>query len=141
MIDPASALQTAVIALLRGSAAVTALAGMRVFASARDWTGPEAAVTLGPSDCVPFHRRELSASTTTLQIDCWAQANSSGRSHMKRMRELKAAVSAALHLSEPAISGWRLYSAIEVIGSRDFEDPDGVSAHGVITIRADLGPV
>lgn len=141
MIDAASVLQTAVIGLLRANTAVTALAGTRIYASSRDYSGTDPAVTLGPSDSVPFHRIELSGSATTLQVDCWAQAGEAGRDHMKRTRELKAAVSAALHLQKPAVSGWHWFSAIEVVGGRDFEDPDGATAHGVITIRADLAPL
>lgn len=141
MISAASVLQTAVVALLRDDAAVVALVDARIYASARDNSGPLEAITLGPSDSVPFHRRELKGSSVTLQVDCWAQAGENARDHMKRVRDLQAAVSEALHLAEPVITGWHLYAPIEVTGARDFEDPDGVTAHGIITIRADLAPV
>ncbi len=141
MIDASSVLQTAVIGVLRGDVGVSALTGPRIYASSRDNTGPLEAVTLGPSDSVPFYRREKKGSSTTLQVDCWAQATDDARDHMKRMRALKAAVSAALHLAKPPISGWHWFSAIEVESARDFEDPDGVTARGVVTIRAKLGPV
>jgi hypothetical protein len=140
MISAASVLQTAVIAVLRDDAAVTALVGSRIYASSRDNSGTLDAITLGPSDSVPFHRRELKGSSTTLQIDCWAQANDTGRTHMKRARDLAEKVSAALHLEKPTISGWHWFSPIEVTGDRAFEDPDGVTAHVAISIRADLGP-
>ncbi len=140
MISAASAFQTAIVAVLRGNAAVTAIVSDRIYASSRDSSGPLEAITLGPSDSVPFHRREQKGSTIFLQIDCWAQADESGRTHMKRVRVLAEKVSAALHLSKPSIAGWVLSSAIKVDGVRDLEDPDGVTAHAIVFIRADLGP-
>ncbi len=140
MISAASVLQTAVVAILRGNAAVTALVGTRIYASSRNNSGPLDAITLGPSDSVPFYRREFKGSSTTLQIDCWAQAGENARDHMKRARVLAEKVSAALHLAKPPISGWTWFSAIEVTGDRALEDPDGVTGHVAISIRADLGP-
>lgn len=139
MIDASSAVQTTAVALLRADAAVAAIVGQRIYASPPD-NGPMPMISLGPSDAVKFHRADRQGSSTTLQIDCWAQAGEDARDQMKVCRDLVHAVTAALDLKQPTIAGWHLFGRLVIDNTRFFSDPDGVTAHGVITLRAEMAP-
>lgn len=140
MIDASSALQTAVIALLRADTAVTAIVGDRIYASAPDNTLTAPHITLGPSDAVRFFRADRRGSSNVVQVDCWVQAGTDARDQMKRCRDLVAAACGALDMKKPAVAGWHLFGAFIADSTRVLSDPDGVTAHGVITLRAEMAP-
>lgn len=139
MIAGSLAVRSAVIALLRGAAPVTAIVGQRIYASAPD-KRPEPLVTLGPSQELGFGRAEDGGTSVWLQVDCWAQARKEASDQIAVCGALLGAVSGALNLSKPTISGWRLFGQIIVKRTQLISEPDGVSAHGFVTIRADLAP-
>lgn len=88
-------------------------------------------ITFGPSDVVEDDAECITGSVEVIQIDCWARSN--GR--INAVKPVTAAVKAALHLfhAEPANSA---LVEMRVTSIRTFMDPDGLTAHGVVTVQA-----
>lgn len=124
------ALSDAVITALRASPAVAVLIGGRVYDQAP--RAPEFPyITMGPSfatrddaDCIPGRDE-------TLQVDIWARDD--GRRWP--CRRLVDVVAAALHGLDADLGPYALVS-LEVTDQRVLDDPDGITRHGVVEIRA-----
>lgn len=126
------ALQTAVYEALSNDEAVQSLVGDQVFDGVPTKAGfPR--ITFGPTDTQHNDLVEISARTETLQLDVWSRDKG-------RLRECKSicdAVRSALHLADLSISEGALVS-VQVESLRVFRDKDGKTAHGVVTVRAEL---
>lgn len=86
-------------------------------------------VTLGPSSWIDDSAECIEAREITLQIDLWGSLTSKGA-----VEDLTDDVATALH-------GWSDETAltmhpINVVGADVEDDPDGVSVHGYVTLRA-----
>lgn len=125
-------LQKAIYDALVADVAVGALIGDRIYDGAPSGrTFP--CVTFGPSDSVPEYLECLDARTETVQIDVWSREQ--GR--MRPCKEVMDAVRDALHLADLSLTVNALVQ-IRVEGMRLFMDADGVTAHGVLTVQADV---
>lgn len=90
-------------------------------------------VTFGPSDVDPTYLEGVDACTEAVQLDIWDRSN--GR--LGPCKEIMNAIRAALHLADLSLSVNALVR-IEIVGQRVFRDSDGLTAHGVVTVSADL---
>lgn len=129
MSDPALALQGAVVAALKADAAVTALAGDRVYDRV---PGPDTAfpyVSLGPCDVVQNDATCIGGADVTLQIDVWSREPG-----FREAKALAGAVRTALHLLETSFDG--LSFEIEHRTTRHFRDPDGLTSHAAVEVTA-----
>lgn len=125
-------LQTLIYQTLIADTVVQGLIGDRVSdGQPQDSSYP--CVTFGPSDTVPTYLEGVDACTEVIQLDVWTRSN--GR--LGPCKEIMDAVRNALHLADLSLSVNALVR-IEITGQRVFRDSDGLTAHGVITVSADL---
>ena len=130
--SPSRELQTLILDTLVADAAVGALVGDRIY-DRMPSDGDYPCITFGPSDFVPDDFECITGRLETVQLDCWAR--SQGR--LWPAREIADAVKAALHEADLALTVNALIR-IEVTGVRVMGDPDGVTAHGVVTVSASI---
>lgn len=126
------ALQDLVIALLKDSAAVTAIVNERIV------DGPDEDtqfpfISFGASDTDRFDADCIPGRDETLQIDCWSRE----QSKLWPCKRLVNAVEAALHEAEGSLTAGALVS-LNVTLSRCFIDRDGITAHGVVQVTAEI---
>ncbi len=124
--------QEAIYNRLISDAAVGALIGNRVYDDSpanREFP----CITFGPTDVVPNDMECITARTETIQLDVWS------RDHGRKWpcKEIMDAVKGALHLVDIELAVNALV-VIRVVGQRVFMDRDGITAHGVVTVSAEL---
>ena len=83
-------------------------------------------ITFGPSDAIPADADCIDAETETFQIDIWHRDQ--GRKWL--CKDTTAAVRAALHEADSD------FATIRVVARRVFDDPDGITVHGIVTVEA-----
>lgn len=125
-------LQTAIYDALIGDDAVSALVGDRVYDGSPS-TRAFPCITFGPTDNTWVDLECISASTETIQLDVWSR----DQGRMGPCKEVCDTVRKALHLAALELDVNALVR-IRVDGVRVFQDSDGVTAHGVVTVEADL---
>ena len=93
-------------------------------------------LSFGPFDVLPEAADCSQGADITLQIDGWATGPDTVAA-----KRLGAAVAKALHFAElPLDEGQRLVIlSIETV--RHLRDPDGITAHTVVTVRAQTEPL
>jgi hypothetical protein len=127
--SPALPLQKAIYAALSGSSAVTALVGARIYDHAPD-AAPLPHIDLGEAQEIDDSAHELDASETYLTLHVWSRAP--GQVEAKR---IVAAIRTALDFLSPTLEdGHRGTLFFE--DSRIMSDQDGITTHGVVTIKA-----
>lgn len=127
--------QQAVFALLKADAAVAAAVGTRIY----DGAPASAAypyITFGPSNSVPDDANCVNGVTETLQIDVWA----SDQAKVWPCKEIVAAVRRALHEADISLT-MHACGTCRVVLAQVMMDPDGITAHGVVQVSADLEEV
>ena len=89
-------------------------------------------VSIGPSDEVEDDAECIEAVTVTQQLDVW-----STEPGFVRSRQLSAIIRGALHRRPLQLTGAALVE-IEVRSVRYIRDPDGLTSHAAISIRAQI---
>lgn len=125
-------LQTLIYDALKADAGVSALVSDRIY-DGRPKDGGYPCLTFGPADVVLENLEGVKASTETVQLDVWSQDG--GR--LRPCKEIVSAVKSALHLADLSLAVNALVQ-IRINSMRVFQDRDGITAHGVITVEADL---
>ena len=132
MTSPSVEFQRSVLTALKADAAVGDLVGDRVYDHP-----PESAafpyVSFGPSDYFLDDTDCIGLRIESLQIDVWARSD--GR--IWPAREIADAVKAALHLVDLSMNDHAI-ALLRVDGVRVFMDADGETAHGVVTLEAEI---
>lgn len=129
MTAPDYALQDAVFDALVADAGVGALIGDRIY----DRVPAEPVFpycSFGPSDITDVSDDCTDAWEIFLQIDCWSRAVG-----FPEVRQIAKAVRDALHDAELTLTDNAL-AALELQGNRTFRDPDGLTSHAALTLRA-----
>lgn len=131
MSEPTLALQGAIVAALKGSAAVTALIGNRVYNPVpADAAFPY--VTVGDDIAVEDHAECLDGSVeVTSAIHVWSRDD--GKPEAKA---ISGAIVAALNGQDLLLGDDYRLVLIEHQSSRHLDDPDGITSHSVVTFRA-----
>lgn len=125
-------LQQLIYDTLVADAAVGSLIGDRIYDGAP--SGREfPCITFGPTDSVPDYMECITARTETVQLDVWSR----DQGRMRPCKEIMDAVKDALHLVDIELAVNALV-VIRVVGQRVFMDRDGITAHGVVTVSAEL---
>lgn len=134
--------QKAVVARLASDAALKALIGdpARIFDDIpSDGSGrPKAAfpyVSIGAAQDVPDLADEYDGSELFLDLHVWSRAVGFGEA-----KRIASALTARLHEADLTITGHRVL-LIERGEQRFLRDPDGLTRHAVLTIRALTEPV
>lgn len=102
----------------------------------RIWDGPPASpvfpyITIGASDFTPTDADCIDMREETVQIDIWTRAN--GRKWPCK-QIVDAVVNVMRRLKGDLATGVLVGVRVEL--SRVFDDPDGITAHGVVQITA-----
>ena len=129
----ADAFQQLVEETLLANAAVVALVNNRVYETAP----PKAArvypdVTFGPADTNDEDADCIDGVEHILQLDVWAR--DFGR--LSLAKRIADAIRKALHRADLALPDPYALALIEVASIRAFQDPDGLTAHAVISVRS-----
>jgi hypothetical protein len=93
-------------------------------------------LSFGPSDMLPDVADCLEGGEITLQIDGWAQGPDTVQA-----KRLGAAVSRSLHWAEMPLDEEQRLLVMQVEQVQYLRDPDGITAHAVITVRALTEPI
>ena len=127
---PSVELQKLIFDRLVANAGVHAIVGDRIY----DNAPPNATfpyVSFGPSDVIEDDAECIVGRLETVQIDCWARDNA----RLNPVKALSDAVKAALHQFAGDMTTHALVE-MRVVAMRHFMDPDGLTAHGVVTVEA-----
>ncbi|MBX8785276.1 DUF3168 domain-containing protein [Ochrobactrum sp. GRS2] len=123
-------LQDVIFNRLLASQPVTEIVGARIYDGV-----PEDAefpyISFGAIDYVPDDADCITGRQETIQIDCWSRAE--GRKWP--CKALADAVKKALHDTEDDMSNGALVF-MRVTMVRVIDDPDGITAHGIVQITA-----
>lgn len=125
-------LQKAIYDALIADAGVGALVGDRIYDGAPSGQ-VFPCITFGPTDSRPDDMDCIAGRSETVQLDVWSREH--GR--MRPCKEICDAVKDALHLAGLSLTVNALV-LIRVEGVRVFLDRDGITAHGVLTVEAEL---
>ena len=125
-------LQALVYQTLVTDAGVGALVGDRIYDGMPSGRGYPC-ITFGPSDTLEDDSEGIDGRIETLQLDCWSR----DQGRLSPCKKICDAVKAALHKAELELSVNALI-LIRIDGMRVFRDADGTTAHGVVTVVADL---
>lgn len=125
-------LQKAIYDALVADSAVGALIGDRIYDGV-----PKGAVfpyvSFGPTDSLTDDMECVAGRRETVQLDVWSR----DQGKMRPCKEIMDAVKDALHFADLSLAVNALV-LIRVDGQRLFMDQDGITAHGVLTVEADL---
>lgn len=94
------------------------------------WGTKQQYVSFGPSDVVEDDADCIIGGDHSFQVDCWSRRV--GKVHCRRLVD---AVKKALHEIEAELADNALVE-MRVTFRRVFDDPDGLTKHGVVTVRA-----
>lgn len=125
-------LQTLIYETLVGDADVGALIGDRIY-DRMPSDGDYPCVTFGPTDYIDDDSQCITGRIETVQLDCWSR----DQGRMRPCKEIADAVKSALHKADLSLTTNALVEIV-VAGVRVFNDADGVTAHGVVTVEAIL---
>lgn len=126
-----SEFQKAVFDALVADAGVHAVVADRIY-DKRPASGEFPCITFGPEQSLENDADCITANEHILQIDCWTRNH--GR--QKPCKDIVAAVKSALHRQNLTIADPYALTAVRVTDTRVILDPDGVTAHGVVMVRA-----
>lgn len=123
-------LQGLIFAKLTNSADLGIMCGDRVYDNVP--SKPEYPyISFGPSDYRPDDVECISGRVETFQLDCWSRDNGKKR----EARRLTDAVKSALHNVDGDLGDNALVN-MRVVLVRVLDDPDGITAHGVVQVEA-----
>lgn len=126
MTDHSLALQKSIFDVLSAAS----VAGGRIY----DKSGPTAInpyVSFGPSDETEDDADCIEGSTVSQQLDVWSTYSGG----FKEAREIAAQIKALLHRQNIVMTGARLVE-VTVPSIRFLRDPDGITSHAAIEVRA-----
>lgn len=89
-------------------------------------------VSFGPSQEITDDAECIDGEEHFIQIDVWAR----DQARMGPCKDICAAVKAALHEVTLNLPSPYALAFIRVTGTRTMLDPDGITAHGIITVQA-----
>jgi hypothetical protein len=131
--DPSLALQKAIINTLKADPAVSAIVGAQVY----DGVPDEAVlpyVSLGLFQMIPDSGDCLDGGEAVIQIDAWALGP-----RTTQVKQLGGAIAYALDQAELKLEGHHFVS-IAATELQYLRDPDGITAHAVVTFQVFADP-
>lgn len=131
--DPSLQLQKAIVATLKVGA-TGALVGGRIY----DGVDPKAAkpyISFGPFQLLPEHGDCLNGGEAFITLDAWSMVEGSDGSTVE-VKQIGAAVAADLDLADITLDAPQRLVELTVEQTQYLKDPDGLTAHAVITVHA-----
>lgn len=132
-VSASAELQKLVYNHLLADAAIVALVSDRIYDGARAAAAPPY-ITFGPGDTVDDSSECIEAGEETLQLDIWSEKH--GR--LVEARQICGAVRKSLKAMVGPMPDPYALIAILGVGVRVFVDSDGITAHGVVTLTAEV---
>jgi len=128
MSDPSLELHAALISKLKADAGVAALVGARVYGGVPE--GPTFPyISLGPVQVLPDKAECIDGTEVFYQIDGWARDPTTPKA-----KQLSKAIVAALDDQDIAVSNYAVI-VTEISSINHLPDPDGITAHCVLSFR------
>lgn len=124
-------LQKLIYETLRDDSGVNALVAGRIY-DGRPENAVFPNITFGPVDVLEDDADCIDGEEHNLQLDIWSRDNA----RMGPCKTIIAAVKAALHRAVLTLPDPDALALIEVPSARVMLDPDGITAHGVVRVRA-----
>jgi hypothetical protein len=128
--DPSLALQKAIVAALKADAGVNAIVAGRIY-DAVPGGAVKPYLSFGPFQMLPEHGSCLDGGETFVTIDGWAAGPDT-----VAVKQLGTAVAKALDLAELTIDTPARLVEMTIEQTQYMRDPDGITAHAVITVHA-----
>ena len=125
------ALQAVIGAALVADAGVATLVGDRIY-DQMPATGEYPCIEFGASDVVPDDEECIDGEVHALQIDVWSR----DQGRLGPCKDIVAAARAALHEAELDLPDPFALCFVRVVLTRVLPDPDGITAHGILTVEA-----
>lgn len=135
MANPELELQKAIVDRLKADSAVTALVNGRIYDDVPAGV-PFPYVNIGPVDSVADDADCITGLIVAQQVDCWSRYANGGTVEAKKIVD---AVRAALHDQEalmPLPTNGMVF--LECRNARVNRDPDGLTAHGILSFEASV---
>lgn len=131
--DPALPLQKAIVAALKADPVVNSIIAGRVYDGVPT-NAVKPYVSFGPFQQLPEHGACLDGGEAFIQLDGWASGPAT-----TQVKALGAAIAFALDEAELALDGQQLVElTIEQV--QYLRDPDGITAHAIVTVHAFTEP-
>jgi hypothetical protein len=133
-VDPSLELQKAIVAALKADAAVTAIINGRIY-DAVPGGATKPYVSFGPFQLLPEHGDCLYGGEAFVTLDAWAAGPDT-----VQVKQLGTAIARALDLAPIVLDAPQRLVEMSVEQTQYMRDPDGITAHGVITVHAFTEP-
>jgi hypothetical protein len=133
-VDPSLELQKAIVAALKADAAVTAIINGRIY-DAVPGGATKPYVSFGPFQLLPEHGDCLDGGEAFVTLDAWAAGPDT-----VQVKQLGTAIARALDLAPIVLDAPQRLVEMSVEQTQYMRDPDGITAHGVITVHAFTEP-
>ena len=133
-VDPSLELQKAIVAALKADAGVNALIAGRIY-DAVPGGATKPYVSFGPFQLLPEHGDCLFGGEAFVTLDAWAAGPDT-----VQVKQLGTAIARALDLAPIVLDAPQRLVEMSVEQTQYMRDPDGITAHGVITVHAFTEP-
>ena len=128
--DPSLQLQKALVAVLKADAGVNAIIAGRIY-DAVPGGAVKPYLSFGPFQMLPEHGTCLDGGEAFVTLDGWAAGPDT-----VQVKQLGAAVAKALDLAPIVLDAPPRLVEMTVEQTQYMRDPDGITAHAVITVHA-----
>jgi hypothetical protein len=129
-VDPSLQLQKALVAVLKADAGVNAIIAGRIY-DAVPGGAVKPYLSFGPFQMLPEHGSCLDGGEAFVTLDGWAAGPDT-----VQVKQLGAAVAKALDLAPIVLDAPPRLVEMTVEQTQYMRDPDGITAHAVITVHA-----
>lgn len=122
-------LQKAIVAALKADAGVNGLVAGHVYDTVPS-SDPFPRITLGEDQVIPERADCYLGDEVFITLHVWSR-----KTGFPEVKRISGAVRVALHEAELSLNGYRLVD-LSVESERFMRDPDGLTSHSAITLRA-----
>ena len=128
--DPSLQLQKAIVAALKSDVNVAAIVAGRIY-DAVPGGAVKPYLSFGPFQLLPEHGDCLDGGEAFITLDGWAAGPDT-----VAVKQLGTAVARALDLAPIVLDGGQRLVEMSIEQTQYLRDPDGITAHAVITVHA-----
>jgi hypothetical protein len=128
--DPSLQLQKAIVAALKADAGVNAIIGGRIY-DAVPGGAVKPYVSFGAFQLLPEHGDCLDGGEAIVTLDGWASGPDT-----VQVKQLGTAIAKALDMAPIALETGQRLVEMSIEQTQYMRDPDGLTAHAVITVHA-----
>lgn len=133
--DSSLELQKAIVAALKADTAVNAIVAGRIY-DAVPTNAQKPYVSFGPFDMLPETGDCLEGCAVAIQLDGWAAGPDT-----VQIKRLGAAIAAALDAAPLVLDAPQRLVDLSIERTTYLRDPDGLTAHAAVTVRAATEPI